>query len=512
MRIAALDLGSNSFHLLVAEAGADGAFVPIASEKEMLYLARAVAEHDGVLPEPVVDEAVAVVRRFGMIAEAAGAREVRAVATSALRIADNADVVVDRIEAESGIEVEVISGRREAELIFAAVRHAVVIDPAPALCVDLGGGSLELTLGDATGGAWHTSIPIGVGSLTATFVQDDPIAKSQRRAMHKAVVKALAPIAARLADDAPAMLIGSSGTITDIAAICAGARLGEVPATLNQFRFTREEFQEVARELLAMDAAERSEVLGLDVRRVPVIAAGLVVCGALFELTGLDAMTVSEWSLREGVLLDAIAHHDPGDWSDDPRAIRRASVSALARRCSWPEAHSRHVAALAVRLFDETLSVHQLDPVDRELLEYAALLHDIGEHVSADGHQRHGAYLVMHGALRGFDHREIAMLAALVRWHRRGEVKGSDEHYGELSKRELTRVRRLSALLQLADGLDRGHAQVVEDLDVVVDDRGATVLVRAPGDAELEVWGARRKRQQFERHLVEPVRVRVAGS
>jgi exopolyphosphatase/guanosine-5'-triphosphate,3'-diphosphate pyrophosphatase len=208
--------------------------------------------------------------------------------------------------------------------------------------------------------------------------------------------------------------------------------------------------------------------------------------------------------------LDAISHHDPDDWSDDPRAIRRASVSALARRCSWPEAHSRQVAKLALQLFDQTQSAHGLDSVDRELLEYAALLHDIGEHVSADGHQRHGAYLVMHGALRGFDHEEIALVAALVRWHRRGEVKSSDPMYGELRRSELERARVLSAILQVADGLDRGHAQVIEDVAVVPRDEGWELQIQVEGDAELEVWGARRKREQFERHVGGPLQV-VSG-
>ncbi len=120
-------------------------------------------------------------------------------------------------------------------------------------------------------------------------------------------------------------------------------------------------------------------------------------------------------------MLDAIGHHDPADWSDDPRAIRRASVQSLARRCSWPEAHSRQVARLALELFDQTAELHGLDADDRELLEYAALLHDIGEHVAHDGHDRHAAYLVQHGGLRGFAPEEVALLAALARWHRRGE-------------------------------------------------------------------------------------------
>ena len=175
----------------------------------------------------------------------------------------------------------------------------------------------------------------------------------------------------------------------------------------------------------------------------------------------MDELTISEWALREGIVLDAIGRHDPVDLTDDPRAIRRASVQALARRFSWPEAHSRQVAKLSLELFDQTRELHGLDDNDRELLEYAALLHDIGEHVSHDGHDRHAAYLVAHGQLRGFDPEEILVLTALVRWHRRGEPKASDDLVGELDDRPRDRVRRLAAIIRIADGLDRSRKQVV---------------------------------------------------
>jgi exopolyphosphatase / guanosine-5'-triphosphate,3'-diphosphate pyrophosphatase len=216
------------------------------------------------------------------------------------------------------------------------------------------------------------------------------------------------------------------------------------------------------------------------------------------EEFGFDSLTISEWALREGIVLDAVRRHDLHLTSTDPRAIRREAVQSLARRCNWPEAHSRQVALLALELFDTTQELHDLDAGDRELLEHAALLHDIGEHVSSSGHHRHSAYLVRNGQLRGFAPDEIEMLAALVRWHRSGDPRMSDE-FPLLDADAIARARVLTALLRIADGLDRGREQTVYGLDTMVTPSLVLVRLRARGDTELDVWGARRKRALFEK-------------
>ncbi|MFN8036750.1 MAG: Ppx/GppA phosphatase family protein [Acidimicrobiia bacterium] len=498
MRIAALDLGSNSFHLIVAEINADGSFRPLVGEKEMLRLGDVVGR-EGTLTPAAADQAVATVRRFRMLAEAAGATEIVACATSAIRTASNGSAVVDRIEAETGVDVEVISGMREAELIFGAVRASVLIEPAPALCFDLGGGSVEITVGDARGLQFAASEKLGVGRLTADFVSTDPISKDERKALRRRIVQTLRPIARRVAELQPRMVVGSSGTFEDIGHMIAARRDADVPVSLNQLRFARAEFDALHKILVGSKASERRKLEGLEARRVDLIPAGSMFLATIMELFEFDEMVVSEWALREGILLDAIGHHDPADWSDDPRAIRRASVQGLARRCSWPEAHSRHVAKLALELFDQTTELHELGPVDRELLEYAALLHDIGEHVSVDAHHRHAAYLIRNGQLRGFDPTEVVVLAAIARWHRRGEPKESDESFGALTEPDRERVRRLVALLRVADGLDRSRSATVASVTAEVGPSLALLRLRTDGDAELEVWGARRKRELFER-------------
>ena len=214
-----------------------------------------------------------------------------------------------------------------------------------------------------------------------------------------------------------------------------------------------------------------------------------------------------ESALREGMVLEAIARHDPSDWASDPQAVRRASVLALCRRCNWDEGHGRQVARLAGDLFDRLLPLHHLGQDDRELLEHAALLHDIGEHVARDDHHEHSAYLIRHGKLRGFSAHEVATLASVARYHGRHDPEPEHEAFRQLEVESRRRVLTLAAILRVADGLDRGRASAVDSVDVDVVAGRASVEVAGSRDLDLELWGARRKRELLERLLGCPIDV-----
>jgi exopolyphosphatase/guanosine-5'-triphosphate,3'-diphosphate pyrophosphatase len=281
----------------------------------------------------------------------------------------------------------------------------------------------------------------------------------------------------------------------------AARRTGSVPRAINQFSFTRDELLPLHEQFLARSSSERASIPGLEAKRADIIPTGSIVLLTAMELFGFDRMTVSEWALREGIVLDVIPRHEAADWSGDPRAIRATSVLQLARRCNWDEGHGRQTARLALDLFDRTASLHGLGAMDRELLEHAGLLHDIGEHVSTESHHKHSAYLIQHGRLRGFDPGEVDFVAALARAHRGGGPKPSHEPFASLDREARDRVTRLAALLRVADGLDRGRSGNVDDIDVVLDGDRARLVVRpsAGADVSIELWGARRKRELFER-------------
>jgi len=510
VRIAALDLGSNSFHLLVADAHPDGTFEPLVQEKEILRLADAVAT-TGRIGERAAANAVEVVNRFRSLAESVDAQEIVACATSALREADDSAAVVDHIEIETGVRINVISGTEEARLIFAAVRASVVIAPGPALALDLGGGSLELMVGDQGGLVWSRSVKLGAARLTAELVRGDPPTAGDVRRLARRLTAVLAPLAVEIEHLGPTMLIGSSGTLAALVRMASARRTGSVPPSVNQLRVRRKDLLALHEQILGLTAAERQRLPGVDARRADLLPAGSMLLTTVMELCGLDELTGCEWALREGMVLDAIGHHTQADWSGEPRALRQESVLNLCRRCNWQEEHGRQVARLALDLFDGTAELHGLDQDDREMLEYGALLHDIGEHVSVEGHDKHTAYLIEHGRLRGFAPEEVAVLASLGRFHRRGNPKLSFEPFASLAPSRRERVNKLVALLRIADGLDRSHSGGVDGIDVKLNRLSVQLIVHARGDIDLELWGLRRKRELFERVFGLPLDLHADG-
>ena len=509
MRLAAIDMGSNSFHLLVVDAHSDGSFDTLLREKEMLRLGEVVTRTGGI-PTPDVDRVLDTLRRFAAMATSIGAVEIVACATSAMREADNSSAVVDLIREETGIEVEVISGRQEARLIFSAVRTSLALSPGPAVCFDLGGGSLEVMVGDNAGLLWSTSVHLGAARLATQFVRDDPPTSGELRRVKARVTEVLAPIAAEVASFEPKLMVGTSGTFLALARMAEAARTGSVPQSVNQLVTSRRDLQQVHEKLVQLPAASRAKLPGLDARRADQIPVGSTLLLTTMKLFGFDELMVGEWALREGIVLDAIRRHDVAEWTKDGEAIRRSSVLGLARRCNVDEGHATQVARLATTLFEQTLPLHRLRPSDKELLEHAAWLHDIGEHVAVESHHKHTAYLIEHGKLRGFSPDEVAVLATLGRYHRRGDPKPSFEPYGRLSPERREQVLALLSLLRLADGLDRGHASAVDDVEVQVLDDRVRLLVSARGDLDLEVWGVRRKRELFEERFGRPLDVVAA--
>jgi len=497
MRIAAIDLGSNSFHLLAVDADTDGTFVPLLRDKEILRLGAAVGRF-GRLPPEAMEMAVATMRRFRVLTERAGAERTVACATSAIREAANGADLVARIKAETGIVVEVLTGDQEAELVFDAVRASVVID-ASTLCFDLGGGSLEVMVGGPGGLAQTVSVELGAAKLSAELVEHDPPSVDDVRRLRRRLTDVLAPVAESVAHLHPTMAVGSSGTLCDLARMAIRRRTGTVPMSVNNLRVGRDELLKVHDEIMAATAVERLRLPGIDNARAELMPAGAMVLVTAMELFGFSQLTVSEWALREGIVLDVIRRSMRVEGSGDPRYMRRASVMSLARRCNWDEAHGRQVARLATDLFDLTLPLHGLDGDDRELLANAALLHDIGHHVSSESHHKHTAYLIQHGRLRGFDPDEVAALAALARYHRRGDPKASHEPYASLSPDRQRRVTMLAGVLRIADGLDYGHTGRVGTVEVEADDDIVTISVTGSGPLEVEMGGARRKRHLFEK-------------
>ena len=388
--------------------------------------------------------------------------------------------------------------RDREQLIFEAVRASVLIDPGPALCADLGGGSLELSVGDRAGLVYATSLHLGVGRLTAELVRGDPPSGKSRARLAGRIEEELADVLEEILDKRPRQLIGSSGTLCALVRASVALRDGTIPPVVNQLSITAKEVDDFAELVYSLPLSDRARLPGIDARRAELMPAGVAVAQALLEATGLPGLTASEWALREGIVLSAIRKHDRADLSGDPRAIRRASVLSLCRRSSWREAHGRKVAELAVQLFDALAPIHGLGPTDRELLELAGLVHDVGEHVSRDSHGRHTAYLIENGGLRGFSPDEVRLLTCVCRYHTRGRPRETFPAWEALSPRDRSRCLGQLSLLRIADGLDVSHALVVSKIGASIGKASIVLAATARGDAELERWMFQRKRVLFE--------------
>ena len=506
MRIAAIDLGTNSFHLLVVDAGPDGSFVPLVREKEMLRLGDDVAR-EGRISRDATRRALDTLRRFRALADGAGATKVVACATSAFREASNGRRLADLLAEETGIQARIIDGQTEAGLIYSAVQASVLMEKGPVLAFDLGGGSLEVMVGDGEALWWASSLPLGVARLSAEVVRNDPVSRSDQRRLRKRIVDQLEPVAGQIADlfgvgapGGPALAVGSGGTFCDLARMVAYRRLGGIPVSVNQFAFSRHEFLELHEELMEATAAERRRMPGLELRRADLVPAGAMLLATAMELFGFDELTVSEWALREGMVLESLRSLHPVDAPPlGAPDIRRGSVEALGRRCSWDEAHARHVARLALQIFDQSHRLHRLGENDRELLEYAALLHDIGEHVSVLAQHKHTSYLIQHGQLRGFAPDEVLALAAVARYGGRGYPKSSHKPFGSLSPKRRDRVVKLAVILRFAAALDRGRAQVVDSVGVELSGGRLRLRLRSDRNCELELWATSRQAPLLER-------------
>ncbi len=506
MRLAAIDLGSNSVHMVVADVSADGRIQVVDRVKEMVRLGRR-SFTTGSLGNEATELAARAVTTFGRLARARHVQHLRAVATSAVREARNGAAFVRRLRRETGLPIEVISGLDEARLIFRAVRHALGLEDGPYLLVDVGGGSVELTLVEDGRAVWMRSVPLGVARLTERFLPKDPPTGRQVRALERHVIRSIGDLLDRARRRGVVSVIGTSGTITTLAAMARAAR-GEDPGRLHGASVTREEIRALRQRLLAVDARARAELPGMDTKRVDLMPAAAVLLDAILARMRVPELTVCGWALREGVLLELARVNGPGAGT---RLGRRRAVVALAQRYAGDNAHGRQVARVATMLFDGVAPLLKLPPRARELLEYAALLHDIGHAVDHGRHQRHTYYLIVNSELLGFDPEEIEIIALVARGHRKQVPKVSAPELAAVRSVNRKVVRGLAALLRIADALDRTHFGVVKSL-VVDKASGRLVLhVDAGGEnAELELWAAERRVDLLSRLLDRRVILRPA--
>lgn len=491
-RLASIDLGTNSFHAIIIDLYSDGSFRKIDDFKEMVQLAKGGLGKR--LTEGAFTRGMKALKNIKVLCDSHNVEKILAYATSAIRESENGGEFIQESIDRYGIKINAIPGSVEAELIGYAVQHGIRLGEDPVLMVDIGGGSVEFILGNATTFHFLTSKKIGVSRMTDIFKPSDPITDDEIQKLEDHYRSETAELSSALAKHRTATIIGSSGTMQNIAEMIAARKGLSVDVTLNEMEYSAQDFYSFYKDFIKLKRAERRKVKGLDTKRIDFINTGVVLVNFLFRHFNIKKIKISTQALREGIIIRYLKKDMIGlPWSGEMADPRRRSIFELLRKCDWHENHSTHVSNMSLTIFDALKKDLQLKESDRELLEYAAYLHDIGYYISHSKHHKHALYIIRNSELKGFREEEIEIISNVARYHRRSTPKKRHNEYWKLTPDIRRRIRKLSGILRVADGLDRSHYQNVQKLELEVHEKGLLFKIQTLADPQLEIWGAERK-------------------
>ena len=488
IRISAIDIGSNSIRQTIADVSPTGTIRVVDEMKAAPRLGAGLYKR-GTLSEVAIQNALSTLTRMATLANQLGVKRTEVVATSAVRDASNREDFLKLVRAETGLKVRVLRGEDEARLSFRSALAHFDLGVGRAVVMDIGGGSLELALSADGLVDRLISLPLGAVSVTERYLGAGK--KGMRKLRKHVWLELRRHLSARHWH--ATRIFCSGGTFTSLASIYL-ARIGmESAKTVHGTVIPRIELEHIVDMLRNMSLAERQGVPGLSAARSDIILGGLAVAAEVAARVEAKELVVSAYGIREGILLES-AHVAPSP--ADPGEARERSVRELAERTHYEEPHSKHVQKLSLQLFDAIGQRLGCIPDDRKLLSDAALLHDIGYHISYDKHNKHSYHLIEHAELLGMTPIEQIVVANVARYHRGAEPKKKHRNYGALERPVRQTIKRLSAILRVADGFDRGHASAVAELKVRWVERALRITAvpsRNVYNLRLDLWGASRK-------------------
>jgi exopolyphosphatase/guanosine-5'-triphosphate,3'-diphosphate pyrophosphatase len=492
-RLAAIDVGSNSIRLIVAEGLRDGGYRVLDEEKETTRLAGKLSS-TGRLDSDAVERAVAALGRMKRIAEGYQVRELRCIATCAVREAKDGDEFCRRVKNDVGLDVEVISADSEAHLAFYSAARSFSLDKKDVAVVDIGGGSTEIILASGSIIEAVCTTPLGAVRLTELFADEDGqiggnfqkmiswIDRELKRGTKAAILK-------------PHVLIGSGGTFTSLAdMVLLSKRLEGMPR--RGYEVTRAEVSHLVDRLRKMTAKARRNVPGLSPDRADIIVAGVTIIDRVMNHFGLNRVQIHDRGVRDGLLLTML-DQTLGKSSDNPHD-QEAAVERFAANCGVDLEHGRHVARLAGQIFSQLIGTHGLSAEDRPLLEAAARLQDVGYLINYDQHHKHSYHLILNSRLAGFKPRELEIIANVARYHRGSEPKKKHDNIARLAKSDRARVAKLAGILRIAGGLDRSNSRQVQAVSVAGNKDRLTFRALAAENPDVDLWAAENRARLFE--------------
>jgi exopolyphosphatase/guanosine-5'-triphosphate,3'-diphosphate pyrophosphatase len=506
LTLAAIDIGTNSIHMVISRATGQSIEV-VDREREVTQVGRG-SFVGGRLRAEAVNKTLDALARFARLARSHQVDRILCTATAAVRESANGGRFVREARRLTGVTPRIIPPEEEGRLNYLAIRSSLALGEDTSLIIDIGGGSMQLVAANAHKFMRVRGAPLGALRLTERYLPEDPPSRRALARLQRHIRKTAKPALESVLELSPQRVYGSSGAIHALAQACSWRETGTAIEQLNGYFLSLASLARLTKDLERMPYAERDKLHGLDARRAEIILPGALVLLHVIKAVGAHGITLSDASVREGLVLDYVARH--GKEIEALKSVddlQRRSVLRLLAKFGEDGPHPRHVAKLSLALFDGLHYKHQLGEDARRLLEHAALLHDIGNVIGHDDHALHSQYIIKNGNLRGFTPEETEMIAAVARYHGKRKPKKRDEAMSGLGKAQRRLVKWLAAFLRIAEALDRSQYQLVEDVIVARQPSGVTIYLRAKGDVQLELWATRRRVALLEDLLGKALRV-----
>jgi len=510
MRVAAIDVGTNSVHLLVADVDPSGEITVVEKAREQVELGRGGLDRN-VLTDDAMERGLSAMVSFREAIDGLGVEDVTAAATSAVREAKNGSTFVRTVRERTGIHINVISGPAEARLIYLGTRADLDFSKGYALILDLGGGSAELILCDSAQPLVQRSLPLGHIRLSEQFAAGDPPSSKRFRELRDHVRTCLLPLQNEIPAGHFGTFIGTSGSVRTLARMATLARGEQVPTHDHGLVLRKAELKRLMNKLRSTKSSRLSDLPGMDMRRKATLPFAAAMVYEAMKVFDAPELVASERSLRDGLLQDWIERNQPElALSKTVAWPRMRAILRLMDRYPVERAHAERVRDLALVLFDGLQPLHELGGESRRMLEFGSLVHDIGHHIAGERHNKHGQYLIQHSRMTGFTAPEVALLGNLVRYHRGGRPKKRHHAFSALSSDQQKTLLWLASILRVADSLDRSHHQPVHEVSLQFDDDAIRIRAVASEHAHLERWAVERRKGLLQRVSGREVVVEVA--
>jgi exopolyphosphatase / guanosine-5'-triphosphate,3'-diphosphate pyrophosphatase len=511
-------MGTNSIRVLVVRLNPNHSYTILTRQKQQVRLGEGEFEEEEITPQ-AMERAVIVAKNFTELARTFHSEEFVAVATSATREASNQNELLHRIRQEARLDVRIISGREEARLIYLGIVSGTHIGSRKVFFIDIGGGSTEIAVGDARDYHYLDSFRLGAIRLSNMYTSPDdkgPVSPEQYKKIQQHIRDAIIRSVQKIKKFKPDCAIGSSGTVMNLAEIAEKTLHPSAGSSVNAsgMSLTYKDLKKVIELLCQLPLEQRRKVPGINPERADIIIAGAAILDTFMKELGLSEISITGRGLQDGLLVDYLSRMDNFPLLGE-LLPRQRSVLQLGRSCGINEVHARTVTSLVLEMFDsaKTQKLHDFSDAERELLEYATFLHDIGSFISYTNHHAHSYYIIRNSELLGFNEKEVNFMASLARFHRKKSPKKRDLEITDLDAREQLGLRLLSSFIRLGESLDRSHAALVQHVRFSSADKDTACLeIITRGDCQLEMWGIESEKKAFEKAFGRKLVFEVADS